>query len=88
MPRTQITDKEIESTMKMIREALTKRLMQHGRGTFASTHEIYGIVAEEFDELRDALRSNSEQEFVNELIDVAVGAIFGAACIYSHKTDW
>lgn len=88
MPRTQITDEEIESAMKVIKEALTKKLMQHGNGTFASTHEIYGVVAEEFDELGDALRSNNEEEFANELIDVAVGAIFGVACIYSHKTDW
>jgi molybdopterin converting factor small subunit len=88
MPRTQVTEEEIQKAIKLVLEALEGRLMQKGRGTFASTHEIYGVVAEEFDELTDELRKNNELDFAGELIDIAVGCIFGVASIHSQKTDW
>jgi hypothetical protein len=88
MARTQVTDEEVQKAVKMILEALEGRLMQKGKGTFASTHEIYGIIAEEFDELTDELRNNNELNFAGELIDIAVGCIFGVASIHSQKTDW
>ncbi len=88
MSRTQITDEEIEVALTFIKNALEGRLLQKGKGTFASTHEIYGIVAEEFNELGRELEKNNEDNFAGELIDIAVGCIFGVACIKSKKTDW
>ena len=88
MPRIQVTDEEIELALVKVKAMLEARLRQKGKGTFASTHEIYGVIAEEFDELGDELRSNNAAQFRNELTDIAVGAIFGIACIDAQKTDW
>ena len=88
MARIQVTDEEIELAVNKVRSMLEGRLRQKGKGTFASTHEIYGVIAEEFDELGDELRNNNSEAFKNELMDIAVGAIFGVACIDAMKTDW
>lgn len=44
-------------------------------GEFASTHEAYGVLAEEVDELLDAIRCNDAQWVIDEAIDVAAVAI-------------
>lgn len=88
MPRTPVTEEEIQWALELLKEAIEARLLQHGRGTFASTHEIYGVVAEEFGELEDAMKRNNQPDFEGELVDIAVGAVFGVACIHAQKTDW
>jgi NTP pyrophosphatase (non-canonical NTP hydrolase) len=85
MPRAQVTKQEIEKAFDFVKKALEGRLMQKGDGAFASHHEIYGVLAEEFDELRDELRKNTKDDFAGELIDIAVGAVFAIACVKSNK---
>jgi hypothetical protein len=60
------------------------RLKTKGNGSYASRHEIYGILAEEMDELLDELRINSlagYKNFRKELLDIAVAALFAYTCM-------
>ena len=43
-------------------------------GDFASTHEAYGVLAEEVAELLDAIRSNDAESIRDEAVDVAAVA--------------
>ena len=43
-------------------------------GQFTSTHEAYGVLAEEVAELLDEIRANNRDGVINEAIDVAAVA--------------
>ena len=61
-------------------DKLNQRLRDKGDLSFASRHEILGIVSEEFYELLEAVKNdNNPLGFRNELIDIAVACIFGVA---------
>jgi NTP pyrophosphatase (non-canonical NTP hydrolase) len=67
---------------------LESRLDQKGWGTFSSRHEILGILTEEFHELVEAVKSGDNVDVQSELVDIAVGALFGAVCIENNGTEW
>lgn len=71
-----------------LQKALQVRLQEKGPRAFASTHEVLGIITEEFHELVDAVRSNDRPSVAGELMDIAVACIFGLACIKSDAMDW
>lgn len=77
-----------ERALELLRSELLRRLMEKGEGTYASRHEIAGSVDEEWLEMHEALRGNDMEQFKEELIDLAVGCIFGAACIEAGLLDW
>ena len=87
--RQQTTDEEMQQVvLDEVLPAIGRRLARHGYGLAAGPHEIYGILAEEMDELIDELRDNNHTEFYHELLDIAVGAIFGMASMknrYKHE---
>lgn len=86
--RKQITAEEIDIVLNVFQTRLSNRLQQKGRGTFASRHELKGIIDEEIEELHLAVRSESMERVFDELGDLAVGAVFGMACIAAKKLDW
>lgn len=92
--RPQITEKEVKTAISVLIQKLNERIKQKGTHAFASTHEIYGVLAEEFKELLDAIHDTNPPEesqlyFIKEeLLDIAVAAIFSYACIHSNKIDW
>ena len=91
MKRKPIEDASIVSAMDEIWLALRRRLNEKGRGTFASRHEIMAIIDEEIDEVHDAVRMHGDvnhEQLAKELKDVAVGAIFGLACLRAGTVDW
>lgn len=78
--RVDVTDQEMTEAMRLIGEGLQKRILQKGRKCFIGPHEIFGMVAEEFNkELMDAMHKNDRSAFVEELIDVGVTCLFGIA---------
>jgi hypothetical protein len=81
MPRD--VDKEtVEKAFKTVMRMMEKRLKRKGRGPYLFTHQIDGIIDEEFNlELKSAMHKNDLKEFRSELIDIAVAAIFGIASI-------
>ena len=71
----------MESAVTQIMQKLMKRLAQKGRFAYASSHETYGIIAEECAEFLDEVRANDVGNQQKELIDIAVGAIWGLASL-------
>lgn len=55
MDRTQLTDQAIAQTPENFKVRFMQNLMEKGKGTFSSTHEILGVVTEEYNELVDAI---------------------------------
>lgn len=75
-----MSETDIDRTLRKILLKLRADLRSKGRGAFVSSHEIYGILAEELNvELLDAIHANDPQQIQKELIDVAVGALFALA---------
>jgi len=88
MKRELITEEKINEAVEAFKSELKKRLNQKGYNSFASSHEILGVVDEECNELKAAVHKNNLSEVRNELLDIAVGVIFGIACIDSDTLDW
>lgn len=65
-----------------VRNELRRRLQQKGYGIFVSPHEIIGILAEEQHEFTEAVQSNKNYQIREELLDIAVGAIFGLVSMH------
>ena len=77
-----------DSAMKAVRDALEMRLEEKGYRTYASSHEISGIVDEEVNEMKEAVHDNDNEYLRKELIDIAVAAIWGIVSIDSDGLDW
>ena len=86
--RKQITPETIEIAVKAFRDMLEFRLREKGYGTFASRHEVLGVVAAEMNELTNAVEHENIENVEHELLDVAVGCVFGVACIKAETLDW
>lgn len=84
MPRVKVEQEHIERADREISKDLERRLKEKGDHSFASTHEILGILTEEVKELTDAVQANNMEWFMKELKDIAVACHFGVA---SHKAD-
>lgn len=85
--RVEVTDQEISIGISHLVDKLKMRLEQKGYGAYASRHEILGILAEEYKEVIDAIQLDYEDgyvQFKKELLDVAVGAIFGYICMQAE----
>jgi hypothetical protein len=63
------------------------RLKEKGEGIFISSHEILGIVTEEYLEFCDEVRANDSDRQYDELMDIAVAAIFGMVSLKTGKMD-
>jgi hypothetical protein len=77
-----------DSAIKAIRDQLEMRLEEKGCHTFTSSHEISGVITEEYKEVQDAVHLNDQQYLRKELIDIAVGAIWGIVSIDAEGLDW
>ncbi len=86
--RTQVDHITIQHAIEELKKKIDFRLHEKGKGTFASRHEILGIIEEEMHELNDAIKKDSLKEVKEELLDVAVAAVFGIACINNGSLDW
>ena len=65
-----MADSDWESeTLYEIRDRIVKADKRYG--SFASTHEALGVAAEEWDELREAIRSNKMASIEWECLDLA-----------------
>lgn len=88
MSRIQLNEKQISEAINKIQQQLIITLDKKGYGTFASSHEILGIITEEYKEFIDAVHNNNYYEISNEIIDLAVVCIFGLTCIDQRTIDW
>ena len=88
MDRLQVEKQFRDIALSLVAQKMKVRLEHCGEGTFASQHEILGIITEEYHELVQAVQNNDKDELIEELLDVAVGAVFGIASIIAETTDW
>jgi hypothetical protein len=86
--RKEITEHEEMLAIDSILLKLDEQLRKKGRGTFASIHEISGVLDEEVREFKDEIHSNNHADIVKELEDIAVTCLWGIASIESKKIDW
>lgn len=66
-----------ESILMAVIQQITKDEANHG--DYNSTHELAGVLKEEYDEFWDEVKRNNSAEMVKELVQVAAVAIRGAA---------
>jgi len=78
--RMVVTPKAIKETLDQFTDFLDKKIREKGDVAFASSHETLGVIEEEVDELKDAVRANVGRD--HELLDIMVSAFWGLA---SHK---
>lgn len=88
MNRVELSDQQVMKAVDKTVEKLKYRLRQKGYGTFASRHEILGVLTEEYKEFVDAVHKKDYDEMKEEIIDLAVGCIFGLACFDEKTIDW
>lgn len=87
MNRKEVSNKAIMYALEEAKSELSRRLGQKGFGGFASTHEMFGKLTEEVNELSEALHANDQKWFVAELKDVVVAALFSLASIHDNTHD-
>jgi hypothetical protein len=89
MNRPQISDEVLEQAIRGVLDKLNTVISTKGRGSFASSHEIWGVLEEEVDEYKTATITNEfNARKIDELRDIAVVAIFAIASIEGGHTDW
>lgn len=79
--RHQITHTEVSGVTLELCRNVNRRLQVKGHGAYVSSHETMGIITEEYDEAKDAVRANDHQHLRAELIDIAVGCLIGIISI-------
>jgi hypothetical protein len=85
-----VDDEHVRTAIGLVVANLERRLKEKGKGTFASKHEILGIIHEELFELTQAIHAHGgvHKEIADELSDIAVACIYGIACIEADALDW
>jgi NTP pyrophosphatase (non-canonical NTP hydrolase) len=68
--------------------SLCDRIDEKGRGIFMSSHETLGVLVEEIAEYRGEVRNNDSKKQRDELLDIAVAALWGIVSLDSGKMDW
>lgn len=87
--RVEIPVEAVLEAIEHVKKNMMQILARKGYGSYASNHEIYGILAEEVKEYLDEIHLGTDDERkVAELVDIAVTAIFGIACITEGGVDW
>lgn len=86
--RTQISDEAIKDAENEVSDHIKNVLQKHGKGTFASRHEVYGVLMEEVREFERAIEHGTLDQIAYELKDIAQVCIFGLACIKENAPEW
>lgn len=79
MNKLEVSDKSLLGAIEAVTVNMGRRIEEHGRDSFSNNHEALGVIAEEYHELLDAVKQNDPVDVANELLDIAVGCIFGVA---------
>lgn len=88
MPRVLVSTEPRTAVLELVRQALDARLDEKGAHSFTSSHEIKGVLDEEYHELDIAIRKNDPQAVLDELLDIAVAAVFGICSARVGGLDW
>jgi len=86
--RPNVSRQSRAEALAFVASELKRRIAEKGAGAFASSHEISGIMTEEYQEFLEAVHVGDRLEIEAELADIAVTAIFGLASIHGEHLDW
>ncbi len=85
---TTVSNAEVAVGVEELINALEARLQEKGNLVFDSPHEILGVVTEEYHELVEAVRQGAAKRIDDELLDVAVAAVFGHISVKKGWLNW
>jgi len=78
---------EMDSIVEQLKTKILLSIDKHGDNTLASDAEIVGVLAEEQYELLKAVHEESTRQVIEELYDIAVGAVVGIASILVNSRN-
>lgn len=88
MKREIISKNALVQSIGEISDKTDYQMEKKGPGAWGSTHEVLGVITEEYWELQEAIKNNNMEEIKKELMDIAVACHFGIACINEKTLDW
>jgi hypothetical protein len=80
----EVTDDQISEALTMLGINLRRRLLDKGRDSFINPKETLGDLRLEMNEVEQAVQIKEPQRIMEELLDVAVGCVFGVASIKAN----
>ncbi len=83
-----ISYKSVYDALDAIKNHTLDALLKKGHGSFVSSHEILGTLAEEYHEVIEAVKLNDLRSIRDELLDVATVCHFAIACIDDEALHW
>lgn len=86
--RHKVTKDTIEQVVETFKNKLQEQFNKKGKDCFASSHEILGVITEEYYELIEAIKKGDGDDIRNELYDVAISALFGLMSIETYSCEW
>ena len=78
---------QLTAAFTLLDKMTRQRLQEKGPGIYAGPHEAYGIIAEEVQELLQALVWNNREMFRSELVDIAVACLVALASVLPDDTS-
>lgn len=87
--RFEITDEGLNDAFRAAQGHMCDVLNRKGRGSYASTHEVLGVLTDERSELVQAIQQKRGLAAIrHELLDEIVAALFAVACIDAGTVEW
>lgn len=80
----EVTDDQISEALTLLGQNLKRRLHDKGRESFINPKETLGDLRLEMNEVEEAVQIKDPHRIIDELLDVAVGCVFGVASIKAH----
>lgn len=80
----EVTDDQLSEALTLLGTNLRRRLTEKGRDSFISPKETLGDLRLEMNEVEEAIQIKEPQRIIEELLDVAVGCVFGVASVKAH----
>jgi hypothetical protein len=80
----EVTEDQISEALTLLGINLRRRLIDKGRDSFINPKETLGDLRLEMNEVEQAVQIKEPQRIIEELLDVAVGCVFGVASIKAH----
>jgi len=86
--RKSVSKEDLRRAEALVKNVLAYKLAEKGDHGMKSSHEIFGLVTEEYNELAEAIHINDPEALKSELVDLAVACLIGIASINAKTIDW
>jgi len=86
--RPELQTEDLLRVLAQLKQKYNDRVDKHGPGILVSSHEILGVVVEEYDEVKAEVQANRLQGLHRELEDLAVACIVGMVSLRSGRVQW